>query len=138
VAVQNQHIEPEVYKAILSRLEVWSKRVDRLSNFLITGGVITITTSLFITAFVGNLGEHEIIIIRVVAFVSALTLTLMTAFNVSKKLSDIRNAWRYLNKAIYSFKNNTIGAEELLKAYDEAENMVGSVDFNYKQSSRLP
>lgn len=127
----NTPIDPEVYKEILQRHKTYSKRVDRLSNFVVAGGIISIVSSLFISAFVGSLGTYENLIIRIVSFVSALTLTLMGAFNLSKRLSDIRSAWTFLSRAIYRYKNKMIDTNEFLKAYDEAENMVGPVEFNY-------
>ncbi len=131
MADQLPPIDPEVYKEIMNRVKVYSRRVDRLSNFVIAGGIISIVCSLFISAFVGSLGTYENLIIRIVSFVSALTLTLMGAFNLSKRLSDIRGAWTFLNRAVYRYKSKLINSDELLKAYDEAENMVGPVEFNY-------
>lgn len=123
-------IDPQVYKEILTRLSIYSKRVDRLSSFVIGGGIISIFTSLFISAFAGSLGAWDDYIIRIGSFISAVILTLLSAFNVAKKLSEIRSAWMFLNKAVYRYKNNIITSIELLNAYDEAESMVGPVGFD--------
>src|SRR5688500_2716750 len=38
----NTPIDREVYKEILQRHKTYSKRVDRLSNFVVAGGIISI------------------------------------------------------------------------------------------------
>jgi hypothetical protein len=129
----NTPIDPKVYQQILHRLDTFSKRVDKLSNFIIAGGIISIVSALFISAFVGSLGVWEHWIIRIVSFVSALTLTLLGAFNVAKKLSDIRSAWMSLNKAVFQYESKMIDASELIRVYQEAENLVGPVEFNYQR-----
>ncbi|WP_153798762.1 hypothetical protein [Foetidibacter luteolus] len=90
-------------------------------------GFLAIASSLFISAFAGTVDD---LTIKIIAFIATLFITLITAFNLTSKASNVRNAWRHLNKAIYSFKSNAIDANALIKAYEEGENMLGPVDLN--------
>jgi hypothetical protein len=126
-----QEIDPEVLKEITDHLQTWKTMANWLQGSVIVMGFLAIASSLFISAFAGTVTD---LAIKIIAFIATLFITLITAFNLTTKASNVRNGWRHLNKAIYSFKTNSIDATALIKAYEEGENMLGSVDFNYKRS----
>lgn len=134
MADDNKRIEDEVLSDIQKNLDNWRRMANGLQSGVIVLGFISILASLFITAFAGSLGKYDSSIIRIVAFVATLSLTLIGAFNLPTKASSVRNAWRHLNKAMYSFKSHSIDADALIKAYEEGENMLGSVDFTYDKA----
>jgi len=129
-------VSASVLQDIENKLATWAKMAKWLQATLITLGVLTIGCSLFITSFAGSefLGTDDIVI-RILAFVTTLFLTLITSFNISTKANNCRNAWRLLNKALYSYKSKRIDGDALINAYEEGENILGSVDFNYKTNS---
>jgi hypothetical protein len=124
----NEKIDPKVLEDIERMLHIWSRMADWLMFAVIFLGTLAIGSTLFISAFAGSI---DVLLIKIIAFTATLSLTLITAFNLPSKTSDVRKAWRHLNKALYNFKNNQINSSELIKAYETGENMLGSVDFNY-------
>lgn len=129
-----KNFEDDVVNDIKKNLDIWRRMANSLQGGVIALGFLSILASLFITAFAGVLGEYDSIIIRIVAFIATLSLTLIGAFNLPTKASSVRNAWRHLNKALYSFSARRIDIDALIKAYEEGENMLGSVDFTYDKA----
>ena len=41
-----------------------------------------------------------------------------------------------LNGNLYKFKSNQIDAKDLIKAYEDGENMLGTVEFNFNKSKQ--
>ncbi|WP_153795858.1 hypothetical protein [Foetidibacter luteolus] len=134
MANDTQIFEDAVVNDIKKNLDIWRRMANSLQGGVIALGVTSILSSLFITAFAGVLGNHDSTIIRIVAFVATLSLTLIGAFNLPAKASSVRNAWRHLNKAFYSFSARRIDIDALIKAYEEGESMLGSVDFSYDKA----
>lgn len=123
--------ESKVLIDIEDKLHDWSKMADRLMFALIILGFIAIGSTLFISAFVGSIDS---LYIKIIAFAATFSLTLITTFNLPTKTSDVRKAWRLLNKSIYRYKSGLISIDVLIKDYETGENMLGSVDFNYNIS----
>lgn len=130
-------VSTAVLQDIEDKLATWAKMANWLQATLIILGVLAIGCSLFITAFAGSdfLGTNNTAI-RILAFVTTLFLTLITSFNLSTKANNCRSAWRHLNKALYSYKSKRIDGDALIKAYEEGENILGSVDFNFNTNSK--
>lgn len=89
-----------------------------------------ILTKLFITAFMGS-DFATPILFRILAFITTLCLTIISAFNLPSKTSNYITAWRLLNKTVYSYKAKISDMETLIKAYEEGEKLLDSVDFRY-------
>lgn len=130
-------VSTAVLKDIEDKLATWYKMANWLQATLIILGILAIGCSLFITAFAGSdfLGTNNTAI-RILAFVTTLFLTLITSFNLSTKANNCRNAWRHLNKALYCYKSKRIDGDALIKAYEEGENILGAVDFNFNTNSK--
>ena len=67
-------------------------------------------------------------IAKVTAFVAALAFALITAFDYLKSNNIVR-AWRKLYIAVIKFNKKISTKEEVIKAYEEAENIVGDVTY---------
>ncbi len=132
-------VSTAVLQDIEDKLATWYKMANWLQATLIILGVLSIGCSLFITAFAGSdfLGKNNMAI-RILAFITTLFLTLITSFNLSSKANNCRNGWRHLNKALYSYKSKRIDGDALIKAYEEGENILGSVDFSYNNEKSKP
>lgn len=137
--VEAQTLKP-VSAAVLTNIEKklsdWRKMANLLQVSLVILGASAIACSLFITAFAGSdfLGSNNNTTIRIFAFITTLFLTLITSFNLSSKANNCRNAWRHLNKAMYSYKSKIIDGDTLINAYEEGENILGSVDYNFNNN----
>lgn len=130
----SQYLSPVsagVLKELEAKLKEWERLSKLLQKSLIGVGVLAITCSLLITTFAGS-PSFSVSLIRILAFATTLLLTLITSFNLTSKASSTRSAWRLLNKAMFSYKSKRIDGDALIKAYEEGENLLSSVDFNSK------
>ena len=125
--------EDQVLLDIENILRIWGRQAMQLQILLVLLGVIGISSSLFITAFVGS-DFVTSTLIRILSFLTTLCLTLISAFNLISKASSYITAWRLLNKAVYSYKAKVIDINILLKAYEDGEKMLGCVDFQYSRT----
>jgi hypothetical protein len=66
---------------------------------------------------------------QIFGFLAAVSISLMTAFNLGAKSNDTRNAWRELNAAVLKYNQNIIGKAEVICAYEHAETLIGGVIF---------
>jgi hypothetical protein len=66
---------------------------------------------------------------KIFAFIAAVSIALMTTFNLGGKSNDTRAAWRQLNSAVMKFNKGIIKPEELVNAYVEAEARIGDVTY---------
>ena len=67
---------------------------------------------------------------RVFAFIAALTIAFLTAFNLGTKSNNTRNAWRLLNTAILRFNQGILGKNEVINAYESGEALIGGISFS--------
>ena len=123
--------EKEVADAITKAIDIYKQTADNFRIFLMIFCNICIAASLFVTAFAGAefIKADDAISIRIASFISALCLTALTAFNVQAKGNNARNAFRHLNHAYLMYRIGRITIAELVKAKDDAEKIIGSVDF---------
>ncbi|HII92009.1 MAG TPA: hypothetical protein HA262_07545 [Methanosarcina sp.] len=70
---------------------------------------------------------------EVYAFIAALSIGLSNGFDLGSKANRTRKAWRQLNTAIFSYElNPNYTIDELIKAYYDAETIIGDVKENPK------
>ncbi|HSF50227.1 MAG TPA: hypothetical protein VLA74_05640 [Nitrososphaeraceae archaeon] len=74
---------------------------------------------------------------QIFGFLAAVSISLMTAFNLGAKSNDTRNAWRELNAAVLKFNQNIIGKREVISSYEHAETLIGGLTFT-KNGISLP
>jgi hypothetical protein len=68
----------------------------------------------------------------IAAFIAAVSISLMTAFNLEEKSNNFRAAWRRLNVATIKFNQNLSEKDDILGAYEEGERLIGDVVFQAK------
>ena len=124
----NQNDKEEITSHLQKLLGVWNALASTLMTTLVTLGVLAIASSLFVTTFAS---KENVLLTKICSFATTLILTILTSFNLSKKANGVRNGWRHLNAAFFRYKASTIDINELIKAYEEGEVMLGGVDFNY-------
>ncbi|MGB9168549.1 MAG: hypothetical protein WCB31_06460 [Nitrososphaeraceae archaeon] len=66
---------------------------------------------------------------QIFGFLAAVSISLMTAFNLGAKSNDTRNAWRELNAAVLKYNQNIVGKAEVIAAYEHAETLIGGLIF---------
>jgi hypothetical protein len=130
--------ENEVLEKISKVNATWHRMANSLRFLQALLGTAAILCSLFVTAFAGSKWLETPECIKLLSFIATASLTLLTAFNISQKGNNARNAWRHLNKAIMQKKNGNISTDELIKAYEEGEKILGDVDFIPPSSGPKP
>ena len=66
---------------------------------------------------------------QIFGFLAAVSISLLTAFNLGTKSNNTRNAWRELNTAVMRFNQNIIQQPEVINAYERGETMIGGITF---------
>ena len=129
--------EVSVYTEIKKALKRWERLSTRLRIFMIFTGSIAIICSLSVTTFVGtDFNFMNDLIIKILAFLSALAYTIMTAYNLPNKANNARNAWRILRKAMFLYESKNLEIKGLIEAYHEGESVIGAVDFHFNPQNR--
>ena len=67
---------------------------------------------------------------RIFGFIAALSISLLTAFNLGAKSNNTRNAWRRLNAAIMKFNENLVSKSAVIEAFEQGESLIGGVSFS--------
>lgn len=90
-------------------------------------GVVATFFSLLTAAGIQSIGPG---ISQIFAFIAALSISMMTAFNLGAKSNNTRNAWRKLNAAMMKFNQGIVSKEYVIRAYEEGESLIGGVTFS--------
>src|SRR4249919_2063546 len=113
---------------ILRYLIQWEHMALYLRLIHVALGVSATFFSLLAAAQIGSI-ENEIA--KIFAFIAAVSIALMTGFNLGEKSNNVRNAWRELNGAIMKFNSDDkVPKDEVIKAYNEGEKRIGDVTFS--------
>jgi hypothetical protein len=105
---------------ILPYLQQWGNNTRILWAFFIFLGIFaTFFSLLAATGFGGDL------LSRVFAFIAALSIAFLTAFNLGARSNDTRNAWRLLNTAVLRFNQGIVQKDEVITAYEKGETLIG-------------
>jgi hypothetical protein len=123
---------------IMDALNVYHNMAVTLHTTYVILGFIAIISSVLVTSLSGSSSEKVMFMgvdsktaTHILSFISTATITLITAFNLGTKSNNCRKAWRLLS---YNLAQNRLGLVTdamLLKAHNEAETIIGGVDFNY-------
>jgi len=114
---------------VKTAIKTYHRIANALRFTLVFLGIIGIASALFVTAFTGSKYVESDDCIRIASFISALCLTSLSAFNVTAKGNNARNAYRYLNNGYFMYHIGKFTEEDLVNAKDTAEKIHGSVDF---------
>ena len=123
--------EREVPQAIRDSMRDWGRFGNGLRTLQIFLGVGSMTASLLVATFTVELQEQGSLALKGASFTAALFAGLLTAFNVGGKADALRRAWRHVTAAILRYEA-VLNANvlDLIKAYEEAEVIVGDVPFH--------
>jgi hypothetical protein len=108
----------------LGRWDLWAT-VLRITHVLL--GTLGIFFSLLAASQIGSIQDEYA---KIFAFIAAVSISLMAAFNLSEKSNNVRKAWRELNAAVMKFNENIIDEKEIIEIYRNQEAVVGDVTFN--------
>ena len=118
---------------MLIYLKLWGSNTTKLWTVHITLGVIATFFSLLTASQIGHIDDQYS---RIFGFIAALSISLLTAFNLGAKSNNTRNAWRRLNAAIMKFNEHMINKDALMAAYEQGESLVGGVNYSQDRIER--
>ena len=152
---KNSRVEKEL-PAILKILAQWGNNTTNLWRWhIILGTMATIFSILTAIGFSSmgiipsenlnntnnlqvmfNAAQMEIkqlhtqkVVNQIFGFLAAVSISLLTAFNLGAKSNNTRNAWRELNTAVMRFNQNIVQEPEVINAYERGETMIGGITF---------
>lgn len=120
-AYKDTRIESELPE-ILVYLKLWGNNTRILWAFHIFLGIFATFFSLLAAT-----GFGDDTLSRVFAFIAALSIAFLTAFNLGAKSNNTRNAWRLLNTAILRFNQGLLRKDEVINAYENGEALIGGI-----------
>lgn len=112
---------------VLFYLEQW----EWMSKYLrITHVGLGLSATFFSLLAASQIGSIPNEFITVFAFIAALCIGLLTAFNLNTKSNNMRTAWRRLNSSALMYNSGKINDEELISEYKTAESTIGDVTYS--------
>jgi hypothetical protein len=122
---------PSRVRARLKGYRFWSAVLVILVVLL---GVVSVVSALIAATFTDELKGGSWL--KVLTFISAVSVSLLNAFNLQGKASDVWSAFRHLEYAVLEYSEGGMDKKQLLSAYKEAENMVKFVGFKAKNEEQ--
>lgn len=109
------HLEDHLHK--------WASMGKSIQRWYVILGIISTSASLSVATFAYYMPPWGI---SLVSFAAALSVGLISRFNLGRKVADVWAAWRHLNTARMRFQNVSSFSEgDLIDAYAEAEQILG-------------
>jgi hypothetical protein len=116
---------PEGYLALLP---VWNNLATNLQRIYVLLGACATISSIVVATFTEQLGTLGV---KIVSFILAVSLGLITAFDLGNKANSARTAWRLLNAAVLAYANDPdYSVQDLYKQYLAGEALLGPVKYN--------
>ena len=116
---------PQGYRDLLP---VWNSLAKSLQRTYVGLGIIATVSSLIVATFTTELGPTWV---KVVSFLLALSIGLITAFDIGAKANAARGAWRLLNAATLAYANDaSFTIQDLYKQYVAGEALLGDIKYN--------
>jgi hypothetical protein len=105
------------------------KKANFLRFLQILLGLFSVFFSLLTTTFL-DVQKFDNSYAKIFAFIAAVSIGLLTAFDLGTKSNNMMNAWRQLNAAVIKFNSGEeYNKKEVIKAYEEGERLIGNVTF---------
>ncbi|MEC4990498.1 MAG: hypothetical protein SAJ37_17340 [Oscillatoria sp. PMC 1068.18] len=121
----------QVLEEFETQVKKWHRSAVVLHTTYIVLGVISVVSSITVASFVEELGIFNT---RVLAAISAGSVTLIETTGVGRKGNGFRQAQRHLRAGTIRARTGEISTEELIKIFSESELMIGDVLIKTKNS----
>jgi hypothetical protein len=102
---------------MLQYLSMWGTNATRLRYIHIFLGTFATFFALLAAA---DFNQNQNGYAGVFAFIAAVSISLLTAFNLGAKSNNVRNAWRHLNAAVIKFNRKLVDKGYVIAAYEKA------------------
>lgn len=113
---------------VIPFLEIWRRKATAFRFLHALLGSLSVIFSLLTTTLLAM--DSMNFWAKVSAFIAAVSIGLMTAFNLGTKSNSMTNAWRKLTAAAIRYNKGLIEKKDVINAYVEAEGLIGDVTFD--------
>jgi hypothetical protein len=135
VVYKDQRICEELPE-IVPFLKVWKFKANALRFLHILLGSLSVVFSVLTTTFVSVPGFDNYS--KYFAFFAAVSIGLLTAFDLGTKSNNMMNAWRQLMAAVIKFNQQENQKKDVIIAYIEGEKLIGNVTFQQQGTPSNP
>lgn len=101
----------------------WIRAANTLQRIAWVLGAMAVVSSIAVTAVSGVVPDP---VTRIFAAVSAGSISLLSFFQIQKKISDYWAGWKYLNGQLVLYQVGKLSLEDLVADYQKAEILVGT------------
>ncbi|MCX6674298.1 MAG: hypothetical protein NTY37_11030 [Methanothrix sp.] len=124
--IEKAIVPAEIEKAI----KVWNLSAGILRFLHISLGLIAVILTITVASTIVKPADS---LFPWIAWGAAISVGIMTSFNLGTKSNNMRNAWRVLNEARIRYDNqDSMTIEKLIDAYRDGEKLIGDVVVNLK------
>jgi hypothetical protein len=117
-------------------LVLWRNKATTLRFLQVSLGFLAVFFSLLTTTVLQFTSSNTYnAYAKIFAFIAAVAVGLLTAFDLGTKSNNMTNAWRKLNAAVIKFNRGICYHEEVIDAYIDGENTIGNVTFQQQGES---
>lgn len=111
---------------VLCYLQQWEWMSRYLRIVHVGLGLSATFFSLLAAAQIGSISD---VYIMVFAFIAALSIGVLTTFNLNTKSNNMRTSWRALNYAAMLYNSGKIDDKQLIEEYKKAESLIGDITY---------
>lgn len=117
--------ESETFNDLKKQCNAWKLEGSLLRTVHALLGIAAIVSSLLVAAKINSFESEQI---EWLAFLAAVSVGVLNGFDIGSKANRMRRAWRKLNAAVLRYEGIPgQGIENVIKAYEEGEIIIGDV-----------
>lgn len=122
---------------IIPFLIKWRRNAVKLRFLQILLGFLATFFSLLTATVltVGDAGNNNIYA-KTFAFIAAVSIGLITAFDLGTKSNNMTDAWRHLTATTIQYNKGLTTMQDVITAYEKGEKTIGNVTFNQQQQQQ--
>lgn len=130
--------ETEILNKIERHCETWNNISIAYNVCIVVFGVAAVSTSVLVSIYTGQKDLISVETIKILACISTICLSILTAFNLVSNAGNARTAWRSLNAAMMMYKAGSLSMQQLIEQYQKGESQLGNLSFSYGTNSDKP
>ena len=129
INVEIEKSEKEIIKEVNETLHSWHRNITQLRFIIVTLGLISIISSFAVSAFPDTLMKDYYPAVRLLSFLTGVSVSILAAFNITKNCHNARKALYHLEYHYDLYKIGEISIAELIKAKKAGEDTFGTINF---------
>jgi hypothetical protein len=127
-------LDRQIPAEISSQLSHWDSIARCLRILQVALGILGTASALTVTTFAAEIGTFWV---KVCSFIAAVSVGILTAFDIGGKANATRLAYRHLNRAILRYRYVPASSlDNLLDSFSHAQDIVGGVNYREMEPSK--